>query len=184
MARHFFHIFFSRSFIVSTFIFKPLIHFIQQQSQQNLKENLIKNRFITKNYSICNSFTKAEMYLKFQNVTDTLACKCMAGGTRPGYVHGGGGQPRGSRLVSCTHTATEAWTSFLCGSWREGVSGGEQRGTQAAGFSVNTCGTKAGAICKGSMAALLAISFFFSGESRCRAGHHELQSLPLCVGYW
>ena len=37
-----------------------------------------------------------------------VVCRCMAGWASSKCVYGGGGQPRGLRPISCTHTAVEA----------------------------------------------------------------------------
>ena len=68
-----------------------------------------------------------------------VACKCTAGGASPERLHSSGGQPRGSRLVSCTCIAVEAWAGCRCDSQAPvGEAGrlvGKTGGTQVAGVS-------------------------------------------------
>ena len=74
----------------------------------------------------------------------SVTCKCTAGEASPEYVHGGEGEPQWSRVVSCTCEAPEAWT----GCWAPlGLGSREWGGTQM--VNVNTCGAKAGEICRG-----------------------------------
>ena len=133
--------------------------------------------------------SNAEMYLKFQNVTDILACKCIPGGASPGCVYGGRGQPQGSRLLPCTHTATEAWVSVQQGSGSsEGVSGkraGKDSGSQPQCeylWDKSWCTSARGPwqLCW----PLVSSSVVKATGFLSRAGSCELQSLPPCVCYW
>lgn len=101
------------------------------------------------------------------------ACRWTAGGSSLECAHSGGGQLQGSRVVSCTCTAAEAWSGFLCCSWALARQWGS---TQVAGISQHEyLWVKAGEICMWSMAAVLAVGLY-SGESTgviFRAGHLE-----------
>lgn len=65
------------------------------------------------------------------------------------------------------HAATEAWTSYKCSSWAPVWMNGENREglRPLVSLTVHPCGTKDGDIYKGSMAAVLAMHFFFRGKS-------------------
>lgn len=95
-------------------------------------------------------------------------CKGTAGGACPKHVHRSEGHPRGSRLASCTCAAAEAWAGCWWGCWAP-VGQWEVKSREGPRWlvsaKVSVCGAKTSDICRGSVAAVLAISYF--GGKRC-----------------
>ena len=112
-------------------------------------------------------------------------CKGTAGGASPKHMHRSEGHPRGSRLASCTCVAAEAWAGCWWGSWapagqwevksREGL-----RWLVSANVSI--CGAKPSDICRGSAAAVLAISYF--GGKRCWGLQSRSQGTTITSAAW